>query len=291
MIASQLPCCGAGLVLFCLLLTGCAVAPCWGQQTAGALQQPRSNAVSPCQLRHEATAHLEAAAAAAADPAHIPDKSEFQPAPCTSLTPLIYWYSRFLNGPEVKPMSVSEKAHLAARNVLEPFNALTILGISAISVGSDAHGPYGPGMKGFGKDVGTSYTQDMTGEFFGTFLIPSLTHQDPHYHRMPKASVPRRIGHTLLQVVWTQGDNGRGMVNYANLAGYAIDDAIGNLYLPDRATNLRSSSSRYGIALALAPEENVITEFLPDLARRIHVHAVLVRRIINQVAKPDTASQ
>jgi hypothetical protein len=81
------------------------------------------------------------------------------------------------------------------------------------------------------------------------------------------------------------------MVNYANLAGYAIDDAIGNLYLPDRATNLRSSSSRYGIALALAPEENVITEFLPDLARRIHVHAVLVRRIINQVAKPDTASQ
>ena len=56
--------------------------------------------------------------------------------------------------------------------------------------------------------MGVSYTQDITGEFFGTFLIPSIVHQDPHYHRMPDASMKRRIAHALYQVVWTQGDNG-----------------------------------------------------------------------------------
>ena len=182
-------------------------------------------------------------------------------------------------------MTRKEKAHLAARNVADPFNALTILSLSAIGVGSNAHSPVGPGMTGWGRDVGLSYTQDITGEFFGTFLIPSLVHQDPHYHRMPNASLPRRIGHVIAQVVWTQGDNGRGMVNYADVIGFAIDDEIGNFYIPGRETNLRASAERYGTTLATAPIDNAITEFLPDIARRIHIHDVLLQRIINHVAK------
>ena len=206
-----------------------------------------------------------------------------------SSVPLINWFSRFLTGPQVKALSPKEKAILAARNVLDPFNAVTILGSSAISVGADSHSPYGPGMKGFAKSVGVSYTQDITGEFFGTFLIPSIVHQDPHYHRTPNSSIPRRIGHAITAVVWTQGDDGKGMLNYANLVGFAIDDEISNLYVPGRETNLKASASRYGIAFALAPTDNFVTEFLPDVAKRIHVRVVLVQRIINQVARTEGA--
>jgi hypothetical protein len=200
------------------------------------------------------------------------------------------WFERFLTGPDVKPMTPVEKARLAARNVLDPFNALTIVGTSAIAVGSDADSPYGPGMKGWGRNVGVSYTQDITGEFFGTFLIPSIVHQDPHYHRMPQASIPRRAGNAIEQVVWTRGDNGREMVNYADLVGFAIDGEIGNLYVPGQRTNLPSSAERYATGLATAPIENFIIEFLPDVARRIHIRVVLIQRIINQVARTETAA-
>jgi hypothetical protein len=209
-----------------------------------------------------------------------------QAAPCLRKTE--HRYERFLNGPEVKLLTPKEKAWLAARNVIDPFNALTILGSSAITVGSDAHSPYGPGMKGFGKYVGVSYSQDVTGEFFGTFLIPSIAHQDPRYHRMPNATIPRRVGHAIEQVVWTQGDNGKGMVNYADVIGFAFDDAIGNLYVPGQQTSLTASSERYVTNLASAPIDNFITEFLPDVARRIHVRVVLIQRIINQVERTGT---
>jgi hypothetical protein len=207
--------------------------------------------------------------------------------PCPLYVPLVNWYARFLNGPQVKPLSPREKGWLAIRNVVDPFNAVTILGTSGIGVASDSHSPYGPGFPGFGKSVGVAYTQDITGEFFGTFLIPSVMHQDPHYHRMPQASMVRRVLHCATQVFWTQGDNGKGMLNYADLVGFAIDDEISNLYVPGRATNLPSSAARYGIGLALAPTDNLITEFMPDLARRIHIQVVFVQRIINQVAKTD----
>jgi hypothetical protein len=183
-------------------------------------------------------------------------------------------------------MKPQEKAWLAMRNVADPFNAVTILGASAIAVGFDADSPYGPGMRGFGRYVGVSYTQDITGEFFGTLLIPSIARQDPHYHRMPDATIKRRIAHALYQVVWTQGDNGKGMVNYADLLGFAIDDEIGNLYVPGQRTDLPASAERYSTALAIAPTDNFVTEFLPDVARKIHVRVVLIQRIINQVAKP-----
>ena len=204
----------------------------------------------------------------------------FKPCP----EPFVDWYMRFENGPQVKPMTPTEKGWLAARNVVDPFNVLTILGISAISVAADSHSAYGPGFPGWGRYVGVSFTENITSEFFGTFLICSVAHQDPHYHRMPNASLRKRIVHAADQVVWTQGDNGKGMLNYSNLVGTLIDDEIGNLYVPGRRTNANATAQRYSIALATAPIDNFITEFLPDIARHIHVQVVVVQRIIDQIA-------
>ena len=214
--------------------------------------------------------------------------SPYELPPCPP-PPLINFYERFINGPEVKPLTPKEKARLAVKNILDPFNAITIMGNAAIAVGANSHSLYGPGMNGFAKVVGVSYSEDMTGEFFGTFLIPSIMHQDPHYHRMPNGTIKRRILHAVTQVVWTQGDNGKGMVNYADLVGFPIDLEIANLYVPGERTNLPSTTARYGIGLALAPTDNFITEFLPDLAKRIHVRIVLVQQIINQVAHTEPA--
>ncbi|MGA7106951.1 MAG: hypothetical protein WBV28_22430 [Terracidiphilus sp.] len=263
-------------------------------KTAAPAQLPVAGA---CQVRSEGGILVATAAAKGISMAGFGDVSAqltnqpvLMTVPCPLYVPIVNWYARFLDGPKVKPLTPKEKAWLAVRNVGDPFNAITILGISAISVAADSHSPYGPGMPGFGRSVGVSYTQDMTGEFIGTFLLPSITHQDPHYHRMPSASVTRRILHCIAQVAWTQGDNGKGMPNYSTLVGSAIEDEIGNLYVPGRSTNLPASAARYSINLALDPTDNFITEFLPDLATHIHVHAVFVQRIIDQVAKSNGGS-
>jgi hypothetical protein len=225
-----------------------------------------------------AMARLYAEPAIAGTPAGLP--------PCPP-PPLINWYNRFINGPDVRALTPKEKARLAVKNLLDPFNAVTIVGNAAITIGANSHSDYGPGMPGFARYVGVSYSEDMTGEFFGTFLIPSVMHQDPHYHRLPRASIPHRFGHAILQVVWTQGDNGQGMLNYANILGFGIEDEIANLYVPGRETNAEATASRYAISFGLAPIDNFITEFLPDLARHVHVRVVIVQRIINQVAKTE----
>ena len=199
------------------------------------------------------------------------------------------WYERFADGPKDKPLTAKDKGWLATRNLVDPFNLITIGGEAAISVAADSHSPYGPGMPGFGKYAGVSFTQDMTGEFFGTFLIPAIVHQDPHYHRMEKRSVARRVAHALVQVVWTQGDSGKMMPNYANLVGNLIDDGFSDLYVPGRQTGAAANAERYGISLATAPIDNFVNEFVPDVASHIHVQFAVLQRIINQVAQKETS--
>ena len=76
------------------------------------------------------------------------------------------------------------------------------------------------------------------------------------------------------------------------IAGGTISIAAGTVLL---ATNQSSTLDGVTLAgtldLATAPIENFITEFLPDIASRIHVRIVLVQQIINQVARTSGTTQ
>jgi hypothetical protein len=198
-------------------------------------------------------------------------------------------FARFLNSATPLPLTPRQKFILATRNIIDPFNFLTIAGVSAISVAGDAHTADGPGLRGFAKNAGVSLSQDMTGEFFGTFLIPSLARQDPHYHRMPNLSLRKRIIHVLDEVVIAQSDEGTSMFNYATVVGTIATSSMGNLYVPGRKNSFGASTARIATSLATDPIGNAITEFVPDLARRVNFQVVIVQRLINRVAIAEGA--
>jgi hypothetical protein len=201
-------------------------------------------------------------------------------------------YVRFLDTRMAISMSPGQKGYLALRNLSDPFNLATIIGTSAFSIGIDSHTAYGPGWKGFGKNAGVSLLQDATGEFFGTFAIPSLTHEDPHYHRMPQASIPRRMLHAISRTVIAQHDDGSMMPNYSTLLTYPIASEISNLYVPGIHGNAPSTVKRVFIGYALDPVNNIVTEFLPDFAKHIHIRVIFVQQILNQiVAGPALSGQ
>jgi hypothetical protein len=196
------------------------------------------------------------------------------------------YFQRFVDS-GIHPLTPRQKAELAVRNTTDLYNFATITLISAISVATDPHSAYGPGVPGFARNFGVAYCETAVGEFFGTFLIPSIAHQDPHYHRMPNASYARRALHAITQVGWAQSDYGTGMPNYSSLVGTAASIGIGNLYVPGRDTSFGSSAARYTTAIATSPIDNFITEFLPDVARRVNIRIVLIQQIVNQVEKHE----
>jgi hypothetical protein len=213
-----------------------------------------------------------------------PDRYDEVPKPCTEL---IYPYQRFLSSNIIIPMTWQQKGYLAIHNLTDPSNIGTILGISAISVAVDPDSAYGPGLKGFGKTVGVSLLQDATGQFFGVFAIPVLVHQDPRYFRMPHASIPRRIAYSVSRSFVSQHDNGHAMPNYAVLLTYPIGAELSNFYVPGIQSDGASTAKRILTGYALDPVNNLLTEFLPDIASRIHIRVIVVQRILNNIASTN----
>lgn len=193
-------------------------------------------------------------------------------------------YQRFLNSPAPLPLTPHQKGLLAIHDIIDPANLFTITANAGFVTAIDSHTGYGPGLKGFGRNIGYSLVQDATGEFVSTFAIDSILHQDPHYHRSPQASVPRRFLHAISHTVVSQHDDGTPMLNYSTLLTYPISAEISNLYVPGVAVNGPSTVKRIVIGYASNPIDDLITEFLPDLAKRVHVHAVFAQQILNNIS-------
>jgi hypothetical protein len=208
------------------------------------------------------------------------------PKPCTEL---IYPYQRFLTSNIVIPMTWQQKGYLALHDLADPANFGTILGISAITVGSDSHSAYGPGLKGFGKSVGVSLLQDATGQFFGAFAIPVIAHQDPRYFRMPHAPFTKRVFYSISRTVVSRSDSGKSMPNYATLLNYPIGAELANLYVPGIHPDGASTVARIFTGYALDPVNNLVNEFLPDVASHVHIRIIFVQQIINNVARGNNA--
>jgi hypothetical protein len=245
-------------------------------QSAGAESQSQ---VSPPDGSEKSPGMTKAPLRPCKDSDYTVDKMPLQgPPPCIPENPI----SPFVTSMHVEPLTSKQKGVLALRDFLDPFNFITIAGYSAIATAVNPHSPYGPGPKGFAKQTGYGLLQDAQGEFFQTYAIASLAHQDPRYHRMPTASVKRRIWHAVEHTYVSQHDDGTRMPNYATLGTYLISAELSNLYVPGIQTDAKSTARRIGVGIATDPAGAIVAEFLPDVARRIHIHIVFVQQILNQ---------
>ena len=205
-----------------------------------------------------------------------------------SCDPAQHPFAQYLKSPLVVPLTPRDKFILATKDIFDPFNLLTILANATYSVESDSHGVYGPGGNGIAKDSGVNFTENMAGEFFGTFMVCSLAHQNPHYHREPYMPIRHRILHAIVQIAWTQSDTGRPMFNYANFVGGIATAVVSNTFVPGPGQQGWANTSRnLALAFASSPSGNLVTEFLPDIASHINLHVVIFQRILNSVTAED----
>jgi hypothetical protein len=183
------------------------------------------------------------------------------------------------------PLGASGKFHLAVRNFMDPLGiAGTALdsGISTATSGETS--AFGTGWPGFGRRFGMSIADTGVSEFFSTFLISTLAHQDPHYHRNPTASVGRRIGYALSRVVIARSDSGEPMFNYAEFAGTTASSLVETTFHFEREETPGAVSARIFVSIGSDAAWNLMSEFLPDIAKHINPRFIFLRRLAERAA-------
>ena len=210
-----------------------------------------------------------------------PKRAGEKPQPCSEL---VYPYQRFLATNVVIPLTWQQKGYLALHDVTDPGSLATIALISGITTAADPHSAYGPGLKGWGKNAGVSLLQNATAEFFGTFAVPSIMHQDPRYYRRPDEPFKKRLIYAISRTVISRHDDGSPMPNYGTLLEYPINAELSNLYVPGIESDGASTAKRILIGYAIDPTNNLLAEFLPDVAKHVRIRIIFIQQFLNNIA-------
>ena len=230
------------------------------------------------------------------DPGVIPNSAVAESENCTRLAELEEQFEhgfsaqdlQRIQGPEQgPPLGVSGKFRLAVANVSDPFAIITTALDSEFGDATDGHSKLRTGMAGFGQRFGASMAGQATSEMFSTFLISSIFHQDPHYHRDPAAPTHTRIGKALAYVFVTRSDSGKRMFNFAEVLGTTSSSIVEGSFHPEWEKGAGAAAGRIAISIGSDAAWNLMTEFLPDVARHLNPRWMLLRRLADRASEQN----
>ena len=130
---------------------------------------------------------------------------------------------------------------------------------------------YGLGAAGYGKRYCAAVTDSVAGDFFKTFLFPTVFRQDPRYFRLGQGTAGQRIKHALAHTFVTRSDSGKRMFNYSEWVGTASSKALSNLYHPGNPRGFAPTASRVGFSLANDMAWDLLREFWPEVAHKFRL--------------------
>lgn len=171
----------------------------------------------------------------------------------------------------IAPLKAREKFHLFMTDTFEP-TTLVVAGFEAgRSRTAKKTSQAGRGPAAFGIRYAASLTDELSTGFLGTFLFPSLLHQDPRYFRMSHGTPPRRLLHAASHVLIAKRDNDRAMFNFPEWLGTVGSTALSNLYHPGSVRGFPATARSVAFSIGLDMGFDVLREFWPEVSHRLHV--------------------
>jgi hypothetical protein len=168
-----------------------------------------------------------------------------------------------------RPLTPSEKFRMAIQDSVNPFEFAEAAVKAEYYRGTNPQKKIGYGGVGYLKQFGASYLDEVSGNMFGTFLYPSLLHQDPRYFRKGDGPIAGRIAYALSRVFVTRNDAGGKQFNASRVLGSASSTILSNAYYPPRARGVGITLGNIGWSLLGNGASNIFKEFWPDIAQRL----------------------
>jgi hypothetical protein len=170
-----------------------------------------------------------------------------------------------------RPLRPRQKLELFADQSIAPSRIVGSLAGSGIGQAANSLPGYGQGWDGYAKRFGSSMASGASTHFFGTFVIPSLLHDDPRYFVKLHADLGHRIGYAVSRLVVTRKDDGAETANWPGILAPLLAESLANSYLPTNERTAGKTFQRYGVRLGLTAAGNLAKEYWPTIFRSLRM--------------------
>ncbi|MEO8128539.1 MAG: hypothetical protein ABI822_15670 [Bryobacteraceae bacterium] len=175
---------------------------------------------------------------------------------------------------EYKPLTTREKFNIARSDSFDWPNYFLLAGYAVQSQVLSGGFQHNGGTSGFAKYYARSLGDQIIGSYITEAILPSVFHEDPRFFRIGTGSILHRVSYASSRILITRVDNGHNRFNISEIAGNASIVALTSLYYPN-SRSWNEASERLGMQLGNDVISNLITEFWPDIKRRLRFHGFL----------------
>ena len=216
-------------------------------------------------------------------------------APCLEPPPLLRWQDyhgpfqkvvgafarklelKSVHPPRYKPgtvlcsLEVKDKFILFVRDTFDPISFFEAAFNAGLDQASNRDPTFGQGAEGYGKRFGADFAGQTTWRFFTDFAYPTIFSEDPRYYRLIHGSGRQRFFHAVEHTFVAQRDSGKHMFNVSQWLGTVTAVALNDAYHPGNERGLSPALRVSGYALATGMGFDVLREFWPDIAHKLHM--------------------
>jgi hypothetical protein len=166
-------------------------------------------------------------------------------------------------------LSVGQKFELFIDNT-GSVNSITwaMLG-SAVTQADNAPTGFGQGWDAYGKRFGSAMARTASSEFFGTFMLASVLHQDPRFYAEINPTLMHAAKYSVQHVFIMRNDQGHESIAWSGLGGPLLGEALANVYWPERNRTVGDTLFRYGLDLASRAGGNMLREYWPVVLQKM----------------------
>jgi len=162
-----------------------------------------------------------------------------------------------------------QKFQLAANNSVSVATVGTALIASSFSQAIESPPGFGQEWGGYGKRFGSDLARSASNNFFGTFLIASVLHQDPRFYVRTGLSFRQSVQYAAVRLVITRNDSGERAVNYSGMAGTLASEALANTYYAEGNRGISDIFIRYASDMGWRFAGNVLRQYWPKINKRL----------------------
>ncbi len=177
----------------------------------------------------------------------------------------------YKSGTVLCSLEIKDKFVLFVRDTFDPVSFLEAGFNAGLDQASNRDPTFGQGVEGYAKRFGADFAGQTTWRFFTDFAYPAIFAEDPRYYPLIHGSGRQRFFHAVEHTFVAQRDNGRHMFNVSQWLGTVTAVALNDAYHPGNERGVTPALRVSAYALATGMGFDVLREFWPDIAHKLHM--------------------
>jgi hypothetical protein len=167
------------------------------------------------------------------------------------------------------PLTSTQKFKLFVDKTISPSTWVSAGFSAAEKQAFNTYPGYRQGWEGYGKRYGAAIANSASTNFLGTFLFPSIFHQDPRHFFYNRPGTWKKIEYAVSRQIVTRTDSGRNAFNWSRVLSVFVAEGIADSYLPPEERTVGKTFTRSGERFAWGVGGTLIKEFWPVIFKKL----------------------